>query len=58
MGNNLIEQYKNLCAILGDLILNKESIDKRILEVRAQIEALNQEAAKKQQAGKEPQNEG
>ena len=54
----LEQQYSNLCAILGDLILNREALDKRILEVRAKIDAINKQAAENAAGKREPKSEG
>lgn len=34
-------QYAQLCMKLGDLLLNREKLDARVAEVKAEIEVLN-----------------
>jgi hypothetical protein len=38
---NINDQYANLCAQLGDLLMNKEKVDVRIADIKSQIEVLN-----------------
>lgn len=51
--NEIQQRYGTLCARLGDLVLNKEKIDAQILQIKAEIEALNNLAAQKLAAEKQ-----
>ena len=55
---NLNERYFQLCAMLGDLLMNRDHLDAKIEAVKREIRELNLAAENQHARKQEPQSEG